>query len=39
LPGTSTDFVNLRKGPSTDYEKVTLINKGDAVTIVGADKK
>jgi len=38
LPGTSTDFVNLRKGPSTDYEKVTLINKGDAVTIVGAAK-
>ncbi|BAL81343.1 N-acetylmuramoyl-L-alanine amidase [Caldisericum exile] len=38
IPATSTDFVNLREGPSTDYGKITLINKGDQITIIGFAK-
>lgn len=38
LSAVSTDFVNLRSGPSTDYGKVILINKGDPITIIGFAK-
>jgi N-acetylmuramoyl-L-alanine amidase len=38
ITATSTDFVNLRTGPSTDYGKITLINKGDEVVIIGFAK-
>jgi len=38
IASTSTDFVNLRVGPSTDYEKIDLVNKGDQITIVGFAK-
>lgn len=38
IAATSTDFVNLRAGPSTDYEKIILINKGDPITIIGFAK-
>jgi len=35
---SSTDYVNLRKGPSTDFEKVSLVEKGDSVKVVGLAK-
>lgn len=31
----ATSGVNIRKGPSTDYEKVGSLNKNDAVTRIG----
>ncbi|MGC9124526.1 MAG: N-acetylmuramoyl-L-alanine amidase [Caldisericaceae bacterium] len=34
----TSDYLNLREGPSTDYSKIALIDKGDAVQIVGAAK-
>ncbi|PIX28803.1 MAG: hypothetical protein COZ65_03750, partial [Caldiserica bacterium CG_4_8_14_3_um_filter_35_18] len=35
---SSTDYVNLRNGPSTDFEKVSLVEKGDSVKVVGLAK-
>ena len=35
---SSTDYVNLRKGPSTSFEKITLVEKGDSVKVVGLAK-
>ena len=35
---SSTDYVNLRKGPSTDFEKISLVEKGDNVKVVGLTK-
>lgn len=38
IKATATDFINLRRGPSTDYEKIDLINRGDQVEISGFAK-
>ncbi|MEF3245105.1 MAG: N-acetylmuramoyl-L-alanine amidase [Caldisericaceae bacterium] len=38
IKATATDFINLRRGPSTDYEKLDLINRGDQVEIRGFAK-
>jgi N-acetylmuramoyl-L-alanine amidase len=35
---SSTDYVNLRNGPSTDFEKVALVEKGDNVKVLGLAK-
>lgn len=35
---SSTDYVNLRKGPSIDFEKIALIEKGDSVNVEGLAK-
>ncbi len=38
LNATSTDYVNLREGPSTQYTKITLVEKGSLVSIIGICK-
>ncbi len=38
VSGTATDYVNLRSGPSTDYSKISLIDKGDTVKVIGIAK-
>lgn len=35
---SASDYLNLRDGPSTDCSKISLIDKGDSVQIVGAAK-
>lgn len=35
---SSTEYVNLRKGPSVDFEKVALIEKGDSAKVLGIAK-
>lgn len=38
LSATSTDYVNLREGPSTQYTKITLVEKGSSVSVIGVCK-
>jgi N-acetylmuramoyl-L-alanine amidase len=38
ISATSTDYVNLRSGPSTDFIKIALVEKGEKVVVTGIAK-
>ncbi len=38
LTAVSTDYVNLREGPSIEYKRIALVEKGNTVQVVGAAK-